>query len=113
MAKAKKNSHLVDGIEPDSAPDTASAVATEVEKPRLTTEQMRELFDDWKAADGELDAVKAKIDAAAEKRSECVRAIVEALGNKGPWTVDGVRLSATERGGRFNMQRESDAKFTL
>jgi len=113
MAKAKKNgSHLVNNIEPDAqAPREESS--PESAKEPLTSEALRALFDSWRDADTELATIEKTIEAAKDKRSVAVKAIVDALGNKGPWTVDGVRLSVTERGGRYNMQRESSPKLTL
>jgi hypothetical protein len=118
MAKSSKNngSHVTPGIAEDERPSkplTTDAAAEAPAREPLTSEQLRGLFDAWKATQGDVDAAKQALEAALTKRSECVRVIVEAVGNKGPWTIDGARLSVTVRGDKYNMQRESDAKLTL
>lgn len=118
MAKASKgnSSHVVPGIDEDprqtKVPGSDAAVEAPA-KPALTSEELRALFDGWKAADKELETIKSTVDAAATKRSNTVKALVEALGNKGPWMVDGVRLSVSVRGDTYSMSKESDAKLTL
>ena len=113
MAKPK-GSHVVPGIEEDAPKKPSAETDTQAsEAPKLTSEQLRGLFDSWKAADAELDTIKATVEAAATKRSNAVKTIVEALGNKGPWVVDGVRLSVSVRGDTYSMSKESDAKLTL
>lgn len=115
MTKAAKKtgSHVVQGIDEDPRQTTVPGADAPAQKTPLTSDELRALFDAWKAAGKELDAVKATVEAAAVKRSDAAKAIVDALGNKGPWNVDGDRLSVSVRGDRYNMQRESDAKLTL
>jgi len=113
MAKAKKNgSHLVNDIAPD-APETLSDADVVEEKPPLTTEELNAMFDAVDSYDGKVAALNAELETLKAGRSDAVKAIVDAVGNKGPWDIGGKRISVTERGGRFNMQRESAARLTL
>jgi len=113
MAKRNRNeSHVVDGVEPDLKPEPTSAPEAAA-KPALTSDELRAMFDAVEATRADVEAANAALEAAKDKRSEAVKAIVEAVGNKGPWTVNGVRLSVTVRGDRYNMQREGDAKLVL
>lgn len=116
MARKQRNSdHVVSDAAEDPRQEHipgADQPAAEP-KPALTTEQLQALFADYDAANAELEQVKQTIEAAAQRRSAAVRAIVEAVGNKGPWNIGGVRMSVTERGGKFHITRESDAKLTL
>lgn len=118
MAKSSKNSHVVQGIEEDPLPKSAtgadsSKASDAPERVALTTEQLNELFSKVEEYDQAIGVLQTQLDATKTGRSDAVRAIVEAVGNKGPWNIKGKRISVTERGGRFNMQRESDAKLTL
>lgn len=119
MAKMKpgRSSHEVSDVEADprqtSMPGTEPAEAATPEKPAPTQGELEALFGAYEGAHGELVALDAQRDALIGKRSETVKALVETIGNKGPWTVRGVRMSVTERGGKYHMTREGDSKLTF
>lgn len=117
-AAGKPGSHVTPGIAPDAPTNSAAA---EPEKPKLTSAELRSLFDRYETEHAKVEQAEAVVETAAAARSEAVKAIVEAVGHKGPYkdsktgalfTVS-VRKNQTTGGTTYSFRKQSEVKTTL
>lgn len=82
---------------------------------KFTTEQLKALGATFTKEQAALDAAEAVYEKARARRSDAVKAIVEACGHKGPFHIGGKVWNATERksSGFFSMSEQSPPKSDL
>lgn len=78
-------------------------------KTPATKEVKVKLFSAYDAADKEYDELKSKIDAAAQKKSDAVKAICEQVGH-GPFKYKGRELRMGRRGDTFFFKSPSTSE---
>jgi hypothetical protein len=94
-----------------SAPPPVTAPAP-APLPTLTAEQRKKLGDTFLAAQGKAEKAEAAYDAARAEKSDAVKALVDATGHKGPFSIGGKNWLAkqSKSTGSFSMTEQATAK---
>ncbi len=78
-----------------------------------TNDDLRALFAAVREHDTRVAEAERELEVRKGHRSAAIKAIVEAVGNKGPWTVDGETISVSARGESYTFRRQRAARLTL
>lgn len=120
MARGKRNEVTQEESDPrqttiegSGLEDVTVDVTDEPAAPAPTHDELRALFAAVRDHDGQVEAAEHELEIRKAYRSAAIKAIVEAVGNKGPWTVDGETISVSARGDSYTFRRQRVARLTL